>query len=57
MTGSIIARLVIPNNFLEETLKKIKIGSLWRFYGQCVNKQFDGMSIIEMKQIPKLIRV
>jgi len=42
---------------LEETLKKIKIGSLWRFYGQCVNKQFDGMSIIEMKQIPKLIRV
>ncbi len=54
MTDSIIARLVIPNNSLEETLEKIKIGSSWRFYGECFNKKYDGMGIIKMEQIPRI---
>lgn len=54
MTDSIIARLVIPSYSLEESLEKIKIGTSWRFYGECANKQFDGMSIIKMMQIPKI---
>ncbi|MCX4254410.1 MAG: hypothetical protein OSJ63_03970 [Bacilli bacterium] len=54
MTGSIIARLVIPSNSLVETLEKVKIGTSWRFYGECANKQFDGMSVIKMEQIPKI---
>lgn len=53
-TASIIARLVIPNKALVETLEKIKIGTSWRFYGECFNKQFDGMSIIKMEQIPQI---
>lgn len=54
MTGSIIARLVIPSNSLVETLEKVKIGTSWRFYGECVNSQFDGGNIIKMEQIPKI---
>lgn len=54
MTGSIIARLVVPNNTLRRTLRKIKIGTSWRFYGECANKKYDGMNIIKMKQIPKI---
>lgn len=54
MTGSIIARLVIPSNTLRRTLRKIKIGTSWRFYGECANKKYDGMNIIKMKQIPKI---
>lgn len=54
MTGSIIARLVIPSNSLMEVLENIKIGTSWRFYGECANKKFDGMSIIKMQQIPKI---
>lgn len=54
MTGSIIARLAISNNSLEETLEKIKIGSSWRFYGECFNKKYDGMGIIKMEQIPRI---
>lgn len=54
MTDNLVARLVISSKSLEETLEKIKIGSSWRFYGECANKQFDGMSIIKMQQIPKI---
>lgn len=54
MTGSIIARLVIPSNSLVETLEKVKIGTSWRFYGECANPESDGASIIKMEQIPKI---
>lgn len=54
MTGSIIARLVIPSKSLVEILDNIKIGISWRFYGECANKQFDGMSVLKMEQIPKI---
>lgn len=54
MTGSIIARLVIPSKSLVDALDKIKIGTSWRFYGECANKQFDGMCVIRMEQISKI---
>lgn len=52
-TSNIIVRVVIPNNSLY-ILESIKLGTSWRFYGECFNKQYDGMSIIKMQQIPKL---
>ena len=54
MTGSIIPRLVIPSKSLVESLDNIKIGTSWRFYGECANKQFDGRCVLKMEQIPKI---
>lgn len=56
MTDSIVARVVVSNRFLPKILEKIKIGTSWRFYGECYNKQFDGMGIIKMQMIPQIYK-
>ena len=54
MTSSIIARVGVSTKSLSKTLENIKLGTSWRFHGECFNKQYDGMSIIKMQQIPQL---
>ena len=51
-TDSIIARVVVPNSSLTETLENVKLGTSWRFYGECINKEYDGINVIKMEQIP-----
>lgn len=54
-SSSIIGRIAVSTNVLNEILDNIKIGSSWRILGsECFNKRFDGVSIIKMQQIPKL---
>lgn len=52
-TSSVIARVVIWDDSLN-TIGSIKLGTSWRFYGECFNKQYDGISVIKMQQIPQL---
>jgi len=54
MTSSIIARVLVSTKYLSKTLENIKLGTSWRFYGECFNKKYDGMSVIKMQQIPKI---
>ncbi len=51
-TDSIIARVGIPNSSITETLENVKLGTSWRIYGECFNKEYDGIDVIKMKQIP-----
>lgn len=53
-TGSIIARVGVPNSSVLDILENVKIGTSWRFYGECNNKEYDGMSVIKMQQIPQV---
>lgn len=50
-TGSIIARVGVPNSSITETLENVKLGTSWRFYGECFNKKYDGINVIKMEQI------
>lgn len=50
-TGSIIARVGVPNSSITETLENVKLGTSWRFYGECFNKKHDGINVIKMEQI------
>lgn len=52
-TDSIIARVVVPNSSITETLENVKLGTSWRFYGECINKEYDGINVIKMEQIPQ----
>lgn len=51
-TDSIIARVGIPNSSITETLENVKLGTSWRIYGECFNKEYDGINVIKMEQIP-----
>lgn len=51
-TGSIIARVGVPNSSITETLENVKLGTSWRIYGECFNKEYDGINVIKMEQIP-----
>ena len=51
-TGSIIARIGVPNSSITETLENVKLGTSWRIYGECFNKEYDGINVIKMEQIP-----
>lgn len=51
-TGSIIARIGVPNSSIKETLENVKLGTSWRIYGECFNKEYDGINVIKMEQIP-----
>ena len=51
-TGSIIARVGVPNSSISETLESIKLGTSWRIYGECFNNEYDGINVIKMEQIP-----
>lgn len=53
-TGSIIARVGVPNSSITETLENVKLGTSWRFYGECINKKYDGINVIKMEQIPQV---
>lgn len=53
-TDSIIARVGIPNSSITETLENVKLGTSWRFYGECINKEYDGINVIKMEQIPQV---
>ena len=53
-TDSIIARVGVPNSSISATLENIKLGTSWRFYGECNNKKYDGISVIKMEQIPHI---
>lgn len=50
-TDSIIARVGVPNSSITETLENVKLGTSWRFYGECFNKKYDGINVIKMEQI------
>ena len=53
-TGNIIARVVVPNSSITETLENVKLGTSWRIYGECINKEYDGVNVIKMEQIPQV---
>ena len=53
-TDSIIARVGVPNSSITETLENVKLGTSWRFYGECINKEYDGINVIKMEQIPQV---
>lgn len=53
-TDSIIARVGVPNSSISDTLENVKLGTSWRFYGECNNKKYDGINIIKMEQIPQV---
>ena len=53
-TDSIIARIGIPTSSLLDTLENIKLGSTWRFYGECNNKKYDGINVIKMELVSQL---
>lgn len=53
-TGSVIARVGVPNTSLSNTLENVKLGTSWRFYGECFNKEYDGINVIKMEQIPQV---
>lgn len=50
-TDSIIARVGVPNSSITETLENVKLGTSWRVYGECFNKEYDGINVIKMEQI------
>ena len=52
-TSNVIARVVISNDPLN-LLESIKLGTSWRFYGECFNKQYDGIGVVKMQQIPQI---
>lgn len=52
-TGSIIARVGVPNSSITEILENVKLGTSWRIYGECFNKEYDGINVIKMEQIPQ----
>ena len=54
-TDSIIARVGVPNSSITETLENVKLGTSWRFYGECINKEYDGINVIKMEQIPQVV--
>lgn len=53
-TDSIIARIGIPTSSLSDTLENIKLGTTWRFYGECNNKKYDGINVIKMELISQV---
>ena len=53
-TGNIIARVGVPNSSITETLENVKLGTSWRIYGECINKEYDGVNVIKMEQIPQV---
>jgi len=53
-TGTAIARVGIPTSSLSQTLENVKLGSSWRFYGECFNKEYDGINVIKMEQITQV---
>ncbi|MBQ8206629.1 MAG: hypothetical protein IJZ77_04125, partial [Bacilli bacterium] len=39
---------------ITETLENVKLGTSWRIYGECFNKEYDGINVIKMEQIPQV---
>jgi len=50
-TGSIIARVGVSNSSILEALENVRLGTFWYFYGECNNREYDGINVIKMERL------